>query len=64
MRRSNAATLYYSAIDRFQYHHKRIELIEFPCESKSKNLSWQSWAHRSYKLSERSKAMSDLGFSE
>jgi hypothetical protein len=21
---------------------------------------WQSWAHRSYKLSERSKAMSDL----
>jgi hypothetical protein len=24
----------------------------------------QSWAHRSYKLSERSKAMSDLWFSE
>jgi hypothetical protein len=24
----------------------------------------QSWAHRSYKLSERSKAMSDLCFSE
>ncbi len=29
------------------------------------SISWyQSWAHRSYKLSERSKAMSDLWFSE
>ena len=32
--------------------------------SGSRGAKMQSWAHRSYKLSERSKAMSDLWFSE
>ncbi len=40
-------------------HHNFLYLFSWLCVCKR-----QSWAHRSYKLSERSKAMSDPWFSE